>query len=570
MATIIETLAVKLVGDVDDFEQKLDGAEKQVTSFGDKMTAIGGKMQQSGALMTAGITVPLLAIGAKAADAASDLEESMNKVNVVFGESAEKIVAWSDGSAQALGQSQQQAIEATGTFGNLFTSMGIGVEKSAEMSMGMVTLASDLASFNNIDPTIALEKLRAGLVGEAEPLRTLGVNLTAATIEAKALELGLGGTAVNMDKVHIATEKLSIAQQVAAEALAKHGESSLQYQRATLAVDTAQQSLEKALAGTNVTLTAAEKAQGAYALILEQTKNAQGDFARTADGAANAERILNAQLQDGAAKLGAQVLPMKLKLIEATSSLVKWFMDLSPTTQKWIVIIGTAVAVIGPLLIVLGSLITAIGVISSALVAAGPVIAAAGAAIAGLSLPITLVIAAVAALAVAWYNDWGGIRGYTYAVWADIKSVSASAMQALRDLFTGSWSEIGSRMMQGIADGIKAGWQWVVDAATGAANAALGAAKAALGIASPSKVAAEEIGEPFADGVNMGMQRRWALNGAGAMDGLMGQFSAVGAGAGGPMTVQITNHFNGNVDQQAVARGTQDGLVAGLRQVGLR
>jgi hypothetical protein len=38
---------------------------------------------------------------------------------------------------------------------------------------------------------VALEKLRAGLVGEVEPLRTLGVNLSAATVKLKAMEMGL-------------------------------------------------------------------------------------------------------------------------------------------------------------------------------------------------------------------------------------------------------------------------------------------------------------------------------------------------------------------------------------------
>ena len=47
-------------------------------------------------------------------------------------------------------------------------------------------LAADLASFNNIDPTEALDKLRSGLVGEAEPLRSVGVLLNEAAVQAKA------------------------------------------------------------------------------------------------------------------------------------------------------------------------------------------------------------------------------------------------------------------------------------------------------------------------------------------------------------------------------------------------
>src|SRR4030067_27587 len=69
--------------------------------------------------------------------------------------------------------------------------MGMTEQASAGMSMGLVTLAGDLASFNNMAPEEVLEKLRAGLTGETEPLKSLGVNLNQAMIQARALEMGL-------------------------------------------------------------------------------------------------------------------------------------------------------------------------------------------------------------------------------------------------------------------------------------------------------------------------------------------------------------------------------------------
>ena len=108
------------------------------------------------------------------------------------------------------------------------------------MSQGLVQLAADLASFNNIGVDEALLKLQSGLVGETEPLRALGVNLNAAAVQAEALKMGL---AANVE-----------------------------------------------------TLTAADMAQARYALILQQTTTAQGDLARTSDGWANQNRILQATL----------------------------------------------------------------------------------------------------------------------------------------------------------------------------------------------------------------------------------------------------------------------------------
>lgn len=194
---------------------------------------------------------------------ASDVGEAMNKVQVVFGDSTEGIKEFARTAATGLGQSQSTALGALGTFGNLFVSMGMATDAAADMSRQTVALASDLASFNNIRPEEALEKLRAGLVGETEPLRTLGVMLSAASVEARALEMNLGKT--------------------------------------------------------KDTLTATDKAAASMALIMEQTVTAQGDFARTSTGFANAQRVIKAQFDDLQATLGAAFLPTLEKVVGVVS-----------------------------------------------------------------------------------------------------------------------------------------------------------------------------------------------------------------------------------------------------------
>lgn len=513
---LLDTLVVKLIGDISDFESKMDQA-------GSKWGAVGAKMTQTGAVMTAAVTAPLVAIGLKSIEAASNLSESMNKVDVVFGKNADTIKTWADGAAKAMGLSEQQALEAAGTFGNLFTAMDIGVETSSTMSTELIELASDLASFNNIDPTVALEKLRAGLVGETEPLRTLGVNLSAAAVEAKAMEMGL--------------------------------------------------------VGANGELDAAAKAQAAYALILEQTKTAQGDFARTSEGLANSTRIMKAELADAAANLGTMLLPIALKIVNVITSWIEKFQGLSPETQKIILVIAGLAAAIGPVLVVIGTLITSVTSIMGAFAAAGPIIAGIGPIIAFLTGPIGLIVLAVAALAAAWATNFGGIRDVTMSTIGAARDFIGGAIQSIKNFFSGSWSDIGTRMMQGIADGIRAAWSFVTDAASGAANAALNAAKSALGISSPSKIAADQIGMPFAQGIHEGAMR--GLNSLSAditrglnvtVSGIQPQMSTAGAGGGfGGSGVNITSTVNiyGNADENSVGRGARSGVLEALRQVGL-
>ncbi len=239
------------LGDVDDAAGR---ATKGTSAFSSILGGIGAGIGLAAVNVLTNAAGALVNFAVGSIEAASTLDESINKINVVFGEQADAILLWSKNSDTALGQSEQQALEAAGTFGNLFDAIGLSEDATAEMSIDLVELASDLASFNNIDPTVALEKLRAGIIGETEPLRTLGVNLTAATVEAKALEMGL--------------------------------------------------------ADTGKELTEQDKIMARYALILEQTTNAQGDFARTSDGLANSQRIFNAQMANLSATLGEAFLPI--------------------------------------------------------------------------------------------------------------------------------------------------------------------------------------------------------------------------------------------------------------------
>ena len=276
------TVAIALVGSdqaskpIADVTRSVQGLEKQAEHTGGVLgglTSALGKVGLAGLGLKTAFDAMSGAVGLLTGpiQAASDLSESMNKVDVVFGDSARVVQDFARTAAQSLGQSQAQALEAAGGFGNLFVSMGLGQGAAARLSTNIVTLGSDLASFNNIKPEEALEKLRAGLVGEAEPLRTLGVNLNEAAVQDEALRLGLGKS--------------------------------------------------------KDTLTEAAKVQARYSLILQQTKTAQGDFARTSTGMANATRIISASLADLQTEIGHRLLPVVAPLISQFALLLPRAMD---------------------------------------------------------------------------------------------------------------------------------------------------------------------------------------------------------------------------------------------------
>ena len=157
-------------------------------------------------------------------------------------------------AATAMGMSQQTALESHATFGNFIQALGAGEEQSREMSGSLVQLAADLGSFNNTGVDEVIMALRSGLAGEAEPMRRLGADVSAARVEMELLEMGI--------------EKV------------------------------------------NGKFTESQKIQGRYRAIMEDTTSAQGDFARTADGLANSTKTVNAQLADLQTDLGMRFLPV--------------------------------------------------------------------------------------------------------------------------------------------------------------------------------------------------------------------------------------------------------------------
>lgn len=135
-------------------------------------------------------------------------------------------------------------------------------------------------------------------------------------------------------------------------------------------------------------------------------------------------------------------------------------------------------------------------------------------AIAAMGGPITLLIAAIGALALAWQNNWWDIQGKTAAAWEAIKGFfsggwetlkrwTSDGIAAIKDFFTG-WGAVGENMMRGLVDGIKAGWQWVTTAAKSVAQGAFDAAKSALGIFSPSREF-EKLGSYSMEGFARGL-----------------------------------------------------------------
>lgn len=133
--------------------------------------------------------------------------------------------------------------------------------------------------------------------------------------------------------------------------------------------------------------------------------------------------MLKNRLNDVAMQVGDILMPYFEDFVGVLENLFSWLDTLDPKTKEFVVKLGLLAAALGPIFLIFGKLIQAFLQIKSALSILSPVIqfviglftgaSGLGAAISALTGPIGILVAAIAALAVAWKTDFAGIREFT-------------------------------------------------------------------------------------------------------------------------------------------------------------
>jgi hypothetical protein len=171
---------------------------KQATTAinGVKNAAVGGtKSLGNQVLTTLGIfSAPAAIVGFFGAGikGASDLRETMSKVDTVFNDSSDLVKANADKMAAAYGLPKKSILDASAAIGLIGKGAGQSDKAAAQLGTNMSNLAADAASFYNVPLDEALGKIRSGLVGQSEPLLAFGIQMNEAKVEAEAMRLGFG------------------------------------------------------------------------------------------------------------------------------------------------------------------------------------------------------------------------------------------------------------------------------------------------------------------------------------------------------------------------------------------
>lgn len=434
---------------------KWNKLSQSLEGIGSKFKNVGQKLTDVGKSLSLKLTAPIVAAGTASVKFASDLEESINKVDVAFGDNSKEVLSWSETTLEQFGIAKGTALDMAATYGDMGTSMGLTTGEASKMSTSLSGLAGDLASFKNIDIKQAMTALNGVFTGETESLKTLGIVMTQTNLDAYALANGFGKTTKEM--------------------------------------------------------TEAEKVNLRYSYVMNATKNAQGDFARTSDGTANSMRVFQESLKELAATMGQNILPVVTPIIQKFSELVKKFGELSPETQKIILVTAGLVAAIGPLLTIGGTIVSGIGglitlfstvsgaiaVVTTGAAAATPAIGALAGAFTILTGPIGIVIGAIAgliAIGVALWNNWDVIKekatqlgAWIGEKWEGIKNKTTETWNNMKEKTSQVWASMQNKVEEhggGIkgfigasAEASKQAWNKAFDIMDSATGGALGRMK---------------------------------------------------------------------------------------------
>lgn len=264
-----------------EFDPKgFERAQKEAQGFSDQMKALAKTAAAAFA------TRQIVNFAKSTVAAASDLGESINAVNVTFGEAADGILALGENAASAVGLSAREfnafAVQFSG-----FTQQIAGAGGDiAQVTDDLTTRIADFASVMNMDVPEAAQVFQSALAGETEPIRRFGIDMSAAAVEAHALATGLVASKSEM--------------------------------------------------------TEAIKVQARYSLLMASTNKVAGDFANTSDSLANQQRILAARMDDAKATIGAAMIPALEGVMNVVIPLVEAFSALPEGLQQTIAIAALA------------------------------------------------------------------------------------------------------------------------------------------------------------------------------------------------------------------------------------
>lgn len=293
------TLVAKLDLDTSDYSKKIAEAKKELEGLGElpgfneKVNPVSVPVKYEvdkksgifGDVVAGNIATDALRkgidfakdLGAESLELASSATEIQHVIDTAFGDSATVVNDWAKTTIDAYGISELRAKQYAGVLGTMLQNAGFDQQEALKMSMDLVQLTGDLASYWDYDHDTVFTKIRSGLEGESEAIDSIGVVLKETELAEYAMDKGVSDTYKNLSEL----EKIA-----------------LRYQK-----------------------------------IMDDTVTQQGDFFETRGSYANQSRLMGMQVDQLKTEMGGAFIPIAESVVGSINSILSGILSESVTDR---------------------------------------------------------------------------------------------------------------------------------------------------------------------------------------------------------------------------------------------
>ena len=195
-----------------------------------------------------------------------DYIENLNLMDVAFADNSQSARKWVNNIAEIYGFDESNLAKQLGTFRQFGAALGFAGDKADMLSKNLTLMAGDISSLYNISFSQASEKLTSALTGQTKAIRSLGSDITQASLQQELYRLGINESISDMNR--------------------------------------------------------AEKTLLIYISLERQLANAQGDLAKTLESPSNQMKVFTEQVHRLARAIGNSLLPIMAKILPVVNGIL--------------------------------------------------------------------------------------------------------------------------------------------------------------------------------------------------------------------------------------------------------
>ena len=181
----------KVTKEVRDFGTKAAAAFKKARNAAGSFMSTAGKIAKPMTLAATAISAATALMGKGLSEAAADAEELSSKFDALFGTGAADARAWAENFRTAVGRGREETLEALAAMRGFTEGLGLAAEDADALAMKLTQLGVDLSSFYNVAQDDAMQRLRSGLIGNAEALDAFAARISETQLKEYAEANGI-------------------------------------------------------------------------------------------------------------------------------------------------------------------------------------------------------------------------------------------------------------------------------------------------------------------------------------------------------------------------------------------